>query len=320
MKALRPLLALAAVAAIGPLAALLIDSQLVLSLTAQASFAAIFAMGVGFLIRQNGMVSFGHAAFFSLPGYTVASLAPAGLMPVELLVAGAVLLTGAFALLVGLAIVRVHGIAFGMLTLAIGQGLYEATTRLRDITGGHDGMSLRLPSELFGLPVKLLQQPRGMLIVAWLVMTAILAVIWAFSRTHWGRLTEAVRDNEERVRFLGYRTLLPRALVFAASAMIAAVGGVLFIVYNAFISPDSVHWTNSGSALIMAILGGAGTPWGPILGAFVYFALKHAAGVFTTHWLSIIGIAVIVVAVAFPSGLAGLVHRRLRPRAAGTAR
>ena len=164
------------------------------------------------------------------------------------------------------------------------------------------------------------ERDQGAILVLVLVMTVILAAIWAFSRTHWGRLTEAVRDNEERVRFLGYRTLLPRALVFAASAMIAAVGGVLFIVYNAFISPDSVHWTNSGSALIMAILGGAGTPWGPILGAFVYFALKHAAGVFTTHWLSIIGIAVIVVAVAFPSGLAGLVHRRLRPRAAGTAR
>jgi branched-chain amino acid transport system permease protein len=107
--------------------------------------------------------------------------------------------------------------------------------------------------------------------------------------------------------------LLPRALVFAASTVIAAIGGVLFVVYNTFISPDAVHWTASGSALIMAILGGAGSTWGPALGAFVYFFLKEVAGSYTTHWLSIIGVALILVSVAFPTGLAGLVTRWFKP-------
>jgi branched-chain amino acid transport system permease protein len=304
---------LLALCALGPLMAVLITSPLVLSLLAQATFAAILAVGVGFLIRQNGMVSFGHAAFYGLPGYLIGTLLPGDMLPAELLIIGAVLLTGILGFAIGLVIVRVHGIAFGMLTLAIGQGLYVAFTRMRGITGGHDGMSLRLPRELFGLPLKLLQQPTGMLIVSWLFLIAILFSIWLFSRSHWGRLTEGIRDNEERIRFLGYPTLLPRALVFAASTVIAAIGGVLFVVYNTFISPDAVHWTASGSALIMAILGGAGSTWGPALGAFVYFFLKEVAGSYTTHWLSIIGVALILVSVAFPTGLAGLVTRWFKP-------
>ena len=313
MSKVRATAVLLALCALGPLMAVLITSPLVLSLLAQATFAAILAVGVGFLIRQNGMVSFGHAAFYGLPGYLIGTLLPGDMLPAELLIIGAVLLTGILGFAIGLVIVRVHGIAFGMLTLAIGQGLYVAFTRMRGITGGHDGMSLRLPRELFGLPLKLLQQPTGMLIVSWLFLIAILFSIWLFSRSHWGRLTEGIRDNEERIRFLGYPTLLPRALVFAASTVIAAIGGVLFVVYNTFISPDAVHWTASGSALIMAILGGAGSTWGPALGAFVYFFLKEVAGSYTTHWLSIIGVALILVSVAFPTGLAGLVTRRFKP-------
>lgn len=319
MRKFRFAAALLALCGIGPLLATLITSQLMLSLLAQATFAAIFAVGVGFLIRQNGMVSFGHAAFYGLPGYLIGMLLPSGMLPAEVLIIGAVLLTGILGFAIGLVIVRVHGIAFGMLTLAIGQGLYVAVTRVRGITGGHDGMNLRLPPELFGLPLRQLQQPQGMFLVAWLVLMVILVSIWLFSRSHWGRLTEGIRDNEERIRFLGYPTLLPRALVFAASTVIAAIGGVLFVVYNTFISPDAVHWTASGSALIMAILGGAGSTWGPALGAFVYFLLKHVAGDYTTHWLSIIGVALILVSVAFPTGLAGLVERWFNPARRGAA-
>jgi len=319
VRNIRFFAAVLALCAIGPLMATLITSPLMLSLLAQATFAAIFAVGVGFLIRQNGMVSFGHAAFYGLPGYMIGMLLPGASMPAEVVIIGAVVLTGILGFAIGLVIVRVHGIAFGMLTLAIGQGLYVAVTRVRGITGGHDGMNLRLPRELFGLPLKFLQQPQGMLIVSWLVLMLILVSIWLFSRSHWGRLTEGIRDNEERIRFLGYATLLPRALVFAASTVVAAIGGVMFVIYNTFISPDAVHWTASGSALIMAILGGAGSTWGPALGAFVYFLLKHAAGSYTTHWLSIIGVALILVSVAFPNGLAGLVVRWFNPARRGAA-
>lgn len=313
MSKLRSIIAILAFLTAGPLAATLIDSQLILSLLVQGTFAALFALSVGFLIRQNGMVSFGHAAFFGLPGYAVAVWIQAGIVPGELVILGAIIFTTLFAFVIGLVIVRVHGIAFGMLTLALGQGFYQVATRLRGVTGGFDGINLRyLPHDLFGLPVKLLQQPRSMLAVTWLIMAVIVMLVWAFSRSHWGRLTEAIRDNEERVRFLGCNTLVPRALIFAASATIASTAGVLFIVYNAFISPDTLHWTASGEALIMAILGGTAAPWGPVVGGFIYFFLKHEAGLFTTHWLSIIGCAVILVSALFPSGLAGVITQSIR--------
>lgn len=311
MKPSTLLLTLAA-AAVGPLAAWLVPSQLIISLLVQATIAAIFALGVGFLMRQNGMVSFGHAAFFGLPAYLIGAIGPLMLMPIELLIFAAVAITALAAFAIGLVIVRVHGIAFGMLTLAIGQAVYEASTRLRGITGGHDGLSVKFSKVLFGMSFKVFQKPSGMLIVAWLVLVILVVLVSVFARSRFGMLTEAIRDNEERARFLGYQTLLPRALVFALSATITSIGGVLFAMYSGFVSPEAVHWTSSGSALIMAILGGTGTPWGPMLGAMVYFFLKEAVGTFTTHWLSIIGACLILVAVAFPSGLAGIAGK-LRP-------
>ncbi len=301
------ILAWVVLAAIGPVVAWLPVSLLAKSLLAQATFSALFALGVGFLLRQNGMVSFGHAAFFGLPGYLIGALLPLKLMPPELLIFAAVLFTGASAFIIGLVFVRAHGIAFGMLTLAVGQAVYEAATRMRGLSGGNDGLSIKFPPNLFGLSLKTLQQPSGMLIVSWLVMVATLALISIVAASRFGILTEAIRDNEERARFLGYRTLWPRAIVFGLSAAVAAIGGVMFSLYNAFISPDTVHWTASGSALIMAILGGSGASWGPVAGAFVYFFLKESLDSYTTHWLGIIGTALIIITVAFPAGLAGLV-------------
>ena len=294
-------------AACGPLIAWLPFPLIMKSLLAQATFSALFALGVGLLIKQNGMISFGHAAFFGLPGYLLGVLLPYQLVSAELLICAALLLSGGLAFVLGLVFVRAQGIAFGMLTLAIGQAVYEAATRIRWLSGGNDGLTLKLPAKIFGLSLKVLQQPSGMLAVSWLVMVATLAIVSLLACSRFGSLTEAIRDNEERARFLGYRTLWPRAAVFGLSAVVTGVGGVMFALYSGFISPDTVHWTASGSALIMAILGGSGTSWGPIAGALVYFFLKESLDSFTTHWLSIIGVALIVITVAFPTGLAGLV-------------
>jgi len=294
-------------AACGPLIAWLPFPLIMKSLLAQATFSALFALGVGLLIKQNGMISFGHAAFFGLPGYLLGVLLPYQLVSAELLICAALLLSGGLAFVLGLVFVRAQGIAFGMLTLAIGQAVYEAATRIRWLSGGNDGLTLKLPAKIFGLSLKVLQQPSGMLAVSWLVMVATLAIVSLLASSRFGTLTEAIRDNEERARFLGYRTLWPRAAVFGLSAVVTGVGGVMFALYSGFISPDTVHWTASGSALIMAILGGSGTSWGPIAGALVYFFLKESLDSFTTHWLSIIGVALIVITVAFPTGLAGLV-------------
>lgn len=303
-----------AVAAAGIAAARFVASPVVMAVMTQATFYALFALGVGLLFRQNGMVSFGHAIFFGMPSYLVGIGMQNTGLSAEVLLLGSVVAVTAVGFLMGLVFVRVHGIAFGMLTLAVGQMAYEVAGRFRELTGGYDGMSLKFPRTLFGVATKTFEQAQSMFAVSWCVLVVVLALVILIARSRFGLLTVAIRENEERTGFLGYRTLLPRTLVFTLSAAVVATGGVLFALYNAFVSPTTIHWAASGEALIMAILGGMALPWGPVLGAYIFFVLKEVLGSVTTHWMGVIGAGVIVVSVAFPQGLAGLAGWVLRTR------
>lgn len=304
------LLAVAIVAAfIGIAAATLVQSNTVMSLATQAVIYAIFALGLGFLLKQNGMVSFGHAVFFGLPGYLTGLAFRFDGAPAELVIPAVVIAIGVFAFLLGLVIVRVPGIAFGMLTLSIGQGFYVAASKSRGVTGGADGFNINLPKQLFGLSAETFQTPASMFILCWLVLVCLILALTLLLQTRFGPLTEAIRENEERVRFIGFRTLLPRAAIFAISAMISAIGGVLSSLYTGFISPESLHWSVSGAVLIMVVLGGSRTLWGPAIGAVVYYLSRDYLGEQTTHWMTIFGISLIAVIVLWPSGIAGGLNR-----------
>jgi branched-chain amino acid transport system permease protein len=142
MTLARMFIAAAVALALGAAVSLGVSSGTVLSLLTQATIYAVFALGVGLLLRQNGMVSFGHALFFGASGYTVAILLQLKAVPAEAAVLIAVLGLTLFAFVIGLVIVRVPGVAFGMLTLAIGQMAYLTASRSRGLTGGADGMSV----------------------------------------------------------------------------------------------------------------------------------------------------------------------------------
>lgn len=305
----RLFLCTAAALAVGVLAASFIGSGTVLSLLTQATIYAVFALGVGLLLRQNGMVSFGHALFFGSSGYTVAILLQMQAVSAELAIVLAVLGLGALAFVVGLVIVRVPGVAFGMLTLALGQMVFLTASRVRGLTGGADGMSIEWPNVLFGLSASVLFKPATLLIVSWSALVLLTAGLAWLLRGRFGSITEAVRDNEERARFIGIRTLVPRAAVYALSASITAVAGVLAALNTGFISPESLHWSLSGVALMMVVVGGTRVLWGPALGAGVYFLAKDVLGDHAQHWMAIFGIALIVVIVFAPEGLSGLLRR-----------
>jgi branched-chain amino acid transport system permease protein len=150
------------------------------------------------------------------------------------------------------------------------------------------------------------------------LLVLILFGLYQLSHSRMGRLIFAIRDNEERARFLGHATLLPRALTFALSAAIGAVGGVLFLLYNAYVSPDLLHWTSSGFALVMAIVGGAEFVVGPAIGALAFLFVKDAMGSITDHWQAIMGTVLIVITVWQPRGLAGIAFsllERIKPGA-----
>ncbi|MEP6875408.1 MAG: branched-chain amino acid ABC transporter permease [Burkholderiales bacterium] len=295
--------------AIGALACLLIGSSGLLSLLTQAVIYAVFALGLGLLLKQNGMVSFGHALFFGAAGYIVAILIQLKAVPAELAILIAVVGLTAFAFLIGLVMVRVPGVAFSMLTLAVGQMAFLTASRSRGLTGGADGMNVEWPSALFGISTSVLLKPASMLMLSWTVLVLAVLALAFLLRSRFGGITEAARDNEERARFIGIQTLIPRAAVYALSAGITSIAGVLAALNTGLVSPENLHWSLSGVALMMVVVGGTRVLWGPALGAAVYFFAKDVLGDHSQHWMAIFGIALIVVIVFAPEGLSGLLLR-----------
>ena len=294
--------------ALGAAVAMGVGSNL-LSLLTQAVVYAVFAIGVGLLLRQNGMVSFGHALFFGFSGYLVGILLQMKVMPAELAMLVTLLALTVMAFLMGLVIVRVPGIAFGMLTLAIGQMFFLTASRSRGLTGGADGMSIDWPATLFGVAQSQLLKPGTMFLICWVTLIVVLLLLTLLLNTRFGSITEAVRDNEERARFIGIRTLLPRAAVYALSACVTGIAGLLSALNTGFVSPENLHWSLSGVALMMVVVGGHKVLWGPAVGAVVYFLAKDILGSYANHWMAIFGIALITVIVYSPSGIAGLLAK-----------
>jgi len=302
-----------ALAAGGAVAAT-VGSATALSLLTQATVYAVFALGVGLLLRQNAMVSFGHAAFFGAAGYVVGILLQLQAVSAEAAIGIAVGGVTLFAFLLGLVVVRVPGIAFGMLTLAVGQMFFLTASRSRGLTGGADGMNVDWPSTLFGVDLSTLLKPGPLFVLCWSVLVLTMLALALLLRTRFGAITEAVRDNEERARFIGIKTLLPRAAVFALSACVASIGGVLSTLNTGFVSPETLHWSVSGVALMMVVVGGTRALWGPALGAIVYFLVKDLLGDHANHWMAIFGAGLIVVIVFAPEGLSGALLRLAAPR------
>lgn len=302
--------------ALGVLLAQGVTSDTVLSLLTQATIYALFALGVGLLLKQNGMVSFGHATFFGCAGYAVAILLHQQVASAELVILLALAGLALFAFLLGLVVVRVPGIAFGMLTIAIGQMFYQVASRSRSFTGGADGMSIEWPDTLFGVSLATLTRHDMMFLLCWSTLVIVIGLLAALMTSRFGAMTEAIRDNEERARFIGIRTLLPRALVFALSATVSGLGGVLSALHTGFISPEALHWSASGTALMMVVIGGYRVLWGPALGAILFFLARHLIGGYAEHWMAIFGAVLIAVIVFAPEGLSGALRRLSRRRSA----
>ena len=314
-------LAFGAAIVAGSILPMAVTSTLTITLLTQAVIGGILATAVGLVMRQAGLVSFGHAAFFGLAGYFIALPAKHGLWPLELSIVLGIGVPTLLAFLLGLVIVRIPGVAFSMLTLAIGQAFHEFAVRAREVTGGDDGLAISLPKTVFGVATELFQRPQTMFVISWLALVTVLFGLYLLVRSRFGRVTTAIRENEERARFLGYQTVVPRALILAISALIGSIAGMLFALYNGFISPESLHWSLSGSALIMAIVGGTRLLWGPALGAIVFFFFKDVAGDLTEHWPAMIGLMLIVITVALPTGVGGALTKLLdRIRPAGVRR
>jgi branched-chain amino acid transport system permease protein len=278
---------------------------------------AIAAASLNLILGYGGLVSFGHAAYFGLGGYTVGILWEhfrldepfLGILPgtAELLITfpAAILVGGVSAALIGALSLRTSGVQFIMITLAFAQMVFFLFVSLA-VYGGDDGLSVRRPNVLFDLN---LRDPATMY---WLSLGVLVVWLWLMGRivrSRFGRVLEGVRQSERRMAALGVPTYAYKLAAFTISGMACAAAGALWANYARFVSPDMMHWTKSGEFMIMVILGGIGTLLGPVMGAAALVGLEYTLSGITEHWQFFLGPILIVIVLFARKGLMSLFGR-----------
>jgi branched-chain amino acid transport system permease protein len=269
------------------------------------------AMSLNFLLGFTGVLSFGHAAYFGLGAYG-AGLALKFLThstPLALILG--TLLGGAAGAVLGALIVRRRGVYFAMVTIAFGQVFYYIAFQWSSLTGGDDGLRgfSRQPLHLGLATVDILSNGVAFYYFV-LLCFAIAAGAMAFLlRSPFGRTLLAIRENERRARFLGIPVELHIWLAFVISCFFIALAGGLDALLNNFANPRELHYSQSGDFVIMAVMGGMRSFWGPLLGAAVFVVLQDYISSITINWMSFIGLLFVVVVLLFPCGLLGFLQR-----------
>lgn len=285
----------------------------------------IVALAIGFLAHRSGLVSLGHTAFYGGAAYLVAiAMTNWGWSPLEAALFGFFGGT-ALALLIGALVVRAPGMTFVMLTLAFGQAFYQLVIldSVRKVTGAFDGLSVTFkPNATFlGLSQSDLGTPSKVWPLVWAVLILAAVALWLAGRSRFGTLLEGIRENEERARFSGYNTYLPRLAAFTLSGSVASAAGVIFAFTAAYISPDVMSFSTAGNSLIAAIVGGVGTLVGPVVGAGLYIFGQNKFSSSGGNIDLYTGLALIIVLVFLPGGIVGSLMRLFRAvRARGLRR
>jgi len=280
-----------------------------LSLLTKMLIFGIFAMSLDLLLGYTGLPSLGHAAYFGVAAYTVGLLAlrvtnnfwldfPAGL----LMATGVSALFGLFAL-------RARGSYFLMITLALGQVLWGIAFGWRSLTGGDDGLP-SVPRPQLPLPWALTDGVPFYYFVLTFFAIAVL-VLSVIVRSPFGRALVGIRESERRMEVLGYDVWRYKYVAFILAGLFAGVAGNLFVYFNGFVSPSYLNIVFSASALLMVILGGAGTLLGPALGAAVIVFLENLISAYMERWVLVLGVIYVLVTLFAPHGLVGLVRARL---------
>ena len=268
---------------------------------------ALLASSLNLLVGIGGMVSMGHAAFYGLGAYAtgIASTQWAGAIGEHALLAWplAMLASGALALGVGAISLRTRGVYFIMITLAFAQMLYYVFVSLKAF-GGDDGMSLARRSRLAGLDL-------GSDVAFYYVVLALFAAVLLFfgrlGESRFGVVLRGIKDNETRMESFGFATYRFKLAAFVIAGTLAGLAGALMANQNSFVSPNMMHWEQSGVALVMVVLGGLGSLWGGLAGAAAFLLLEELLSGFTRHWQIALGVIMLAVVFFAPRGLTGLV-------------
>jgi branched-chain amino acid transport system permease protein len=271
------------------------------------------AMSLNFLLGYTGVLSFGHAAYFGIGAYGVG-------MTLRYLVpsTGVGILVGALAgtiagALIGPLIVRLRGVYFAMVTIAFGQVFYFIAFRWNTVTGGDDGLTgwSRQPINLGFTTIDILHNVNAFYYVV-LFFFAIAAALMAWLlRSPFGRTLIAIRENERRARFLGIPVDQHIWISWVISCGFVSLAGALYALLNNFVDPRALYWTQSGDFVIMAVLGGMRSFWGPLIGAAIFVVLEDFLSSQTQNWMSFVGLFFVLVVLFFPRGVLGIIRRKV---------
>lgn len=278
-----------------------------LRLVTEALIFSLYAVSYNLLLGYGGLLSFGHAMFFGVGAFATAVVIN-GIDGIPLLAAMAMAagITALVGLIVGLLLLRVSGTPFALLTLAFNALFFAIAVKWNTVTGGDDGLSVFAPAMNLG-PFSL--DPSNGAQMYYLTLAVIGSAIvfcWHFTRTAMGQSVLLIRENEGRMRFLGYNTNAARLNLFVITSCLAGLAGSFYTIFNSFVSLDAINIEMSTKVLLMTFIGGAGSFAGPIVGAYFYTFVQDFLSDLTANWPLIMGVLFIIMVLYAPGGLSGL--------------
>jgi branched-chain amino acid transport system permease protein len=290
-------------ALLAALPALPFMSKFYLLLAFDALLFGTIAMSLDLLIGYTGLVSFGHAAFFGLGAYASAALLERGILSLWACLFFAVLVVGVYALVVSFFSTARRGIYFALLTLIFAEVVYTFF-RYTQTFGGSDGIQGVAAPRLVGdfaidTPLR-----NYYLVLVYLGLAFLACRVLVTS--HFGRVLIAIRENEDRARFLGYNVQRYKMAVCMISALLTGLGGALYPGRSAFATPDLMLWTVSGEFIIMVMIGGLGTLAGPVVGGVFFVLLQEKVSSYVDWYFIVIGLVLIFIVLFMPKGLLGI--------------
>ncbi|WP_442763264.1 branched-chain amino acid ABC transporter permease [Malikia spinosa] len=299
-----PVILLLALAVV-PTVASAMDDNFLVAFFARVVIYAIAVSALNIALGFGGLVSLGHALFIGIGMYSVSLPAyygvSSGWVHLALCVVTCALVGG----LTGLISLRTTGIAFIMITLAFAQMGYFVIVSLKQY-GGDDGMSIAAASQFFGLT---LDTPVSVFYCAWLLLAALTYWVWRLRKSPFGMTLRAGRQNARRVMSVGLALRNYQLTAYVLSAVLCGVAGMLLANLNAYASPSSMSWMVSGELIVMVVLGGLGSVFGPLLGALTFFGVEEVLKAYTEHWMAVFGLAILAVAMLGRTGLMGWLER-----------
>jgi branched-chain amino acid transport system permease protein len=290
-----------------PLVMHVLDQHFYIAFATRVLIYAMAAASLNLVLGYGGMVSFGHAAFFGAGAYVVGIFAAEGVRSLWIAWPAAILVAALAALLIGAISLRTRGVYFIMITLAFAQMMYYVFVSMKAY-GGDDGLSM--PGRSTGLGLEL----RNDFVWYYLVLALLLVILYLLHRllgSRFGRVIAAIRENETRATAIGYPVYRYQLLCFVISGAIAGLAGALIANQTSYVGPALLHWVQSGTLMIMVILGGVGRFWGGPVGAAVLLALEELfsgsplLGGYALHWQLPVGIILLAVVLFAPRGISG---------------